>query len=249
MIKDPIKRQKTDKVKAHFEQSKYYLANTSNILFRREIIQGLLGNTCFQSVLDVACGNAEISLPFLTETNRLTLLDISAGMLEAASGNIPEHLRSSVTLLLTDFMKADLPDRSYDLIICTGLLAHIDDPSAALEKISNLLLPGGSVVLQNTNAGHPYSHLLDLYRSLGTLISRKRYRYNKVSESIIVDLFAKNGLILEKKYSYLQTFLIMDRLLKPETRYRLIRNIFGAPESNRMRWLGNDGLYLFRRRM
>lgn len=236
---------KTEKVRAHFGQGTPYLKDNYNIRLRREIVRDMLTGARFRSILDVACGNAEVSLPFLTAEGHLTLLDISPAMLEAADRNIPEDLRGRAELRNEDFLRAEFPARSYDLIICTGLLAHIKDPVATLEKISALLMPGGCLILQNTDADHPYSRLIKLYRWMGALLAPTRYQYNRVTESMIINILAERGIELKKRFSYIQSFLIFDRLMKPSVSDWLIRRLFGNAGRNMMPWLGNDRLYLF----
>ena len=236
------------KVKAHFEQSAIYLSENYNIKLRGEIVSAFLGNAGFSSVLDVACGNAEISRPFLHEGNRLTLLDISENMLKEAEQNIPQLLKGNVGIFCGDFLATELPERAYDLIICTGLLAHISDPLACLQKIASLLMPGGSLILQNTNSRHWFSRLNNLYRKLGILLDAQRYSYNKVSEAMIMETLAQYELLLVRRSCYIQSFMFLDRVISPEIKYWLIRNTFGLPAGNRLAYLGNDCIYLFRKR-
>jgi len=246
MVISGKEKSKVRKVRSYFQQGARYLRDNYNVRFRQEIVSSLLTGDNFSSILDVACGSAEISIPFLNEGNRLTLIDSSLDMIDTASGNIPAHLRKRVELRNEDFMESNLPACSYDLIICTGLLAHVDEPARVLGKIVGLLMPGGVVVIQNTDSAHFYSHFIDLYRAVVVMVVPSRYRYNKVSESSIITFFEQRGLKIEKTYRYIQSFLFFDRLLKPETRYRVIRSLFGSPTDNRRKWLGNDAIYVFR---
>ena len=40
----------------------------------------------------------------------------------------------------------DLPDNSYDIIICNHVLEHVDDYKAALKDVYRVLRPGGSFI-------------------------------------------------------------------------------------------------------
>ena len=40
-----------------------------------------------------------------------------------------------------------LPDESRDLIVCTGLLEHLPDPSAVIRELARILQPGGRLLL------------------------------------------------------------------------------------------------------
>ena len=45
-----------------------------------------------------------------------------------------------------DIQKMDLPDNSYDIIICNHVLEHVDDYKAALKDVYRVLRPGGSFI-------------------------------------------------------------------------------------------------------
>jgi ubiquinone/menaquinone biosynthesis C-methylase UbiE len=239
------RKRKTEKVKAYFEQAGLYLSDNFNIQFRSEIIRGFLGDSDMDSILDIACGNAEISKQFLKKKNKLTLLDISSNMLSAAYNGIPDDLKENVRTINCDFLQADLPAGGYDLIICTGLLAHIDDPAAALQKIAALSKPGGAIILQNTNSAHFYSYINTCYRFLGTLISSDRYPYNRVSEASILKIFNEKSIVLKNRFCYIQSFLFMDRVIKSRVKHDLLKKVFGSHNRNVRSFLGNDCIYHF----
>lgn len=236
---------KSDKVKAYFDKPERYLKYNYNIKIRSEIIKGFLQNKNFISILDVACGNGDISIQFLNKKNKLTLLDISNNMLTIALNNVPDIYKKNVKIINSNILDAKLPERVYDLIICTGLLAHIEAPIAAIEKIISLSMPGGIVVLQNTNSEHFYSYLNSAYRLIGTFINRDKYNYIRIKEKIILDIFNKNNFKLVKKFCYIQSFMVLDRIMKAETKYVLIKKIFGDYDNNSRASLGNDCIYYF----
>ena len=45
-----------------------------------------------------------------------------------------------------DIQKTDLPDESYDVIVCNHVLEHVDDFRAALKEMYRVLRPGGSFI-------------------------------------------------------------------------------------------------------
>ena len=71
---------------------------------RIETVREFLKNPRFGHILDIGCGDGSISLPLLTTENRLTLLDMSEGMLARAKSGIPAGLSGSVETLKSDFM-------------------------------------------------------------------------------------------------------------------------------------------------
>jgi ubiquinone/menaquinone biosynthesis C-methylase UbiE len=239
----------TEKVINYFQNTTCYLKDNCNIKMRAEIIKGFLGDCHFNSILDIACGSGEISIPFLNDKSKLTLIDISDNMLSIAFNKIPDEYKKNATIIHDDILTANLSVNTYNLIICTGLLAHVEDPIATIQKMISLSKSGGSIILQNTNSRHVYSYLNILYRFIGTLINRNKYNYNHISEKTILSIFKNNNFKLVRKFSYIQSFMFLDRILKAKTKYNVIKKIFGCPDNNLRASLGNDCIYYFKKEM
>ena len=78
----------------------------------------------------------------LPEGCRLTLMDFSEGMLEAARGNT-SHL-PNVSFRQVDAQDIPFPDGSFDAVIANMMLYHVPDISKALREIRRVLRPGGT---------------------------------------------------------------------------------------------------------
>src|SRR6056297_2798647 len=103
-----------------------------------------------ERVLDIGCGAGNNTLklrqvygkPFQSD-----LLDLSGPMLERAEQRVREAGIDSVTLWHADLRDADLPIKSYDVVLAAAVLHHLRDDAdweAAFEKVYSLLRPGGS---------------------------------------------------------------------------------------------------------
>ena len=53
-----------------------------------------------------------------------------------------------IPLLRFDLLKCPLPDRCIDVLVMLNVLEHIEDDDKALQKVFNLLKPGGSLVVE-----------------------------------------------------------------------------------------------------
>ena len=115
-----------------------------DIRIRTETVQEFTRGRTFQSILDIGCGNGSISLPLLTPERRLTLLDISSNMLATAREKIPTNLINHVELVNEGFMKASFEPGTYDLVLCLGVLAHVDSPADVIAKVARILKPAGA---------------------------------------------------------------------------------------------------------
>lgn len=100
----------------------------------------------YEQLLDFGCGSG-VMLPFLCGISaRVTAMDIDLLPFERVSrqrkfpANLTVHDASEVTL-------KNLPAASFDLIVATDVLEHVDDISGTLADMQALLNPGGQIVI------------------------------------------------------------------------------------------------------
>lgn len=98
-------------------------------------------------VLDFGCGTGLLSLRMASEIRALTGADTSKGMLEVMAGKADDRNLSNVRPLLLD-PESDAPfEGSYDLIVSSMVMHHIDDVGALLARLHAALRPGGLVCI------------------------------------------------------------------------------------------------------
>jgi 2-polyprenyl-3-methyl-5-hydroxy-6-metoxy-1,4-benzoquinol methylase len=100
----------------------------------------------YENVLDFGCGSG-VMLPFLCQIGtRVTAMDIDLLPFELVSrqrafpANLQVHDAREVTL-------SDLPKASFDLIIATDVLEHVEDLGGTLNAMKDLLKPSGQIVI------------------------------------------------------------------------------------------------------
>jgi SAM-dependent methyltransferase len=103
-------------------------------------------------VLEVAIGTGR-NLPFYPRGIRLTGIEFSPAMLELARRQA-QQLDVEVDLLLGDAQALDLPDASFDTVVCTLSLCAIPDERRAVAEMRRVLRPGGLLLLDHV-AGSP----------------------------------------------------------------------------------------------
>lgn len=92
-------------------------------------------------VLDLAAGNGELGLLAADRARRVTITDLSAGMLETARRRGAD--RQNVDYRVADAQRLELPDRSFDAVLCRFGFMLLEDPGAALREARRVLRGGG----------------------------------------------------------------------------------------------------------
>ena len=232
-----------DRVAQFFDDPDPYLRRSYNIRLRRETVREMLGERRPESILDIGCGDGSLSLQLLTGENRLMLVDITASMLEVATSRVPETLRPSVKTFHGDFLQASFEPASFDLILCMGVLAHVDSPSEVAARICTLLKPGGMAIVTISSGRHPLGWLRSKYVGMRDLFVQPLYKLKWVSSREVLRKFAAGGAALQRSFRYNFPAPFMDRLLSNDRLYTRIRRIHGRVEGNRRAWMGSEGIY------
>ncbi len=187
---------KSNEVKSFFDQTHIYLHKDFGVSVRAEIAWDLLADRIEgKRVIDVGCGNGDVTLRYLDKVEQLDYLDISDKMLELVKSKVPENMASKVAFFNCDLEQLDVT-KKYDIIVAYGLIMHVNSPFESLKKMSELLEPGGLLLTQYTNYSHPISRFNKFLRR------ERNYSINKIDKKIFKDLTSKLGFKVLKSFSY-----------------------------------------------
>jgi 2-polyprenyl-3-methyl-5-hydroxy-6-metoxy-1,4-benzoquinol methylase len=106
----------------------------------------MLGEYRGLTVLDAGCGDGSVSRGFLPD-NRVTFLDVSSRMLAEAAKAIPADYAARAELIHAGLLEAEV-HAQFDIVVCIGVLAYIEDTERAIAKLAGWLKPGGRCVVQ-----------------------------------------------------------------------------------------------------
>ena len=119
-------------------------------------------------VVEVGCGPGLLwtSIAPLLPHLRLTLTDLSEGMLDAARAAVdPLESIDLVETRACDARDLPFPDAAFDVVVANHMLYHVPDPALAVAEFARVLRPGG-VLLAATNGPDNLDVIADISRQV-----------------------------------------------------------------------------------
>jgi SAM-dependent methyltransferase len=117
-------------------------------------------------VLEAGCGSGNLwqNIDPLLPHVRLTLTDLSEGMVEAAARVVAplEHVEL-VNAQACDVQELPFPDDAFDVVVANHMLYHVPDPGRAVAEFARVLRPAGAL-LAATNGPDHLSELREMSR-------------------------------------------------------------------------------------
>jgi len=114
------------------------------VLHRRRGILKRLQSIQFKTFLDVGCGNGELMMwlrPKLPSEVVYSGVDLSSKTIES---NSARHPFAKFQVLNIEHSHLD---STYDAVVCSEVIEHLDDREAAMSHLAALVAPGGHLVL------------------------------------------------------------------------------------------------------
>ncbi len=103
-----------------------------------------------EAVLDVACGAGVMAVAAaraVGPAGRVLGVDLAGAMVQASQQRARDLGLAHATFERMDAEQLQLPDASFDLVLCALGLMYVPDPDAALLELHRVLRPGGRAVL------------------------------------------------------------------------------------------------------
>ena len=113
-------------------------------LHRRRAIGKLIQSVPFRSMLDVGCGDAQVLMwvrAHAPEGTELWGADLSP---ETVQANNAKHSFAHFEVLN---LEAENLPRTFDLVVCTEVIEHLDRQEAAMANLAKMVAPGGHLLV------------------------------------------------------------------------------------------------------
>jgi SAM-dependent methyltransferase len=125
-----------------------------NALIRAEqpIVEELTRDLPPGRALDAACGTGRHAEHLAAKGHDVTGIDASPEMLALAVAKVP-----NAAFVEGDFCALDLPDETFDLVVCSLALTHTRDLTPPIGEFARVVRTGGRVVLSDI---HPMNVLI-----------------------------------------------------------------------------------------
>lgn len=226
-------KNKVDAV-SDFFNTPVYLANTFNIALRKAIIKELLHSPITnKKVLDIGCGDGSLSIPFM-ELNSVVLIDSAKTMLEKANEKIKQINTAHKPILIQgDFLSYSFEEH-FDLILCIGVVSHIEDIDQLLHKIKNLLTGNGKAIIQISDASHFRN------KNLASNSNSYGYELNRITKTEFTQKLNSVGFKLLKELGYSWSFRPIN-YLSQKIQFYLLNKI---RKTSFLKFLSSEWLFL-----
>jgi 2-polyprenyl-3-methyl-5-hydroxy-6-metoxy-1,4-benzoquinol methylase len=228
-------------VRRLFAAPEAYLNRQYYLRWRSDAVQALVGSRRFRRVLDYGCGDGSLSIPLLGQADQLVLFDTSPAMLRAARARVP--VGDAARVVITDGRDSAWRDAGpADLVLCIGVLAHVEDPWQTLEHVASLVARGGVAIVELTDAGHLVGRAQVIYSRLRFLVRRGTYPWNLLFATDVLRFCKERGLELQASYRYGLPFQL-GGLLPDDFIYRFGLRLFGDVAASKSFPLSCERLY------
>lgn len=111
-------------------------------------------------VLDFGCGTGLVTLCLQPRVGSITGADTSDGMLEILRAKVAARQLKNVNTVLLDAERKTVPVESFDLLVSSMTMHHVEDVGKLLHDFYRILRPGGILAVADldTEDGSFHSH-------------------------------------------------------------------------------------------
>ena len=97
-------------------------------------------------VLDYACATGFVAHELADDVKAVHGIDISSRMIEVAEATAADHKLVNTTFTHTTIFDAPFDPETFDMILAFNILHLVEEPTSVIQRIHDLLKPGGLFV-------------------------------------------------------------------------------------------------------
>lgn len=170
---------------------------------RNFINNWLLARCRGKKILDYGCGNGEISIFLAKNGAKVIGIDISNISIENAKKKaIEEGVEKNTSFFVMDAEKLEFKENSFDIIVCSGVLHHLDI-QRAYSELARTLKPDGEIICNEPLIHNP---IFQLYRKI-TPHLRTKWEIEHILSKSEIKLAGNYFEKIEIKFFHLTTLL------------------------------------------
>jgi 2-polyprenyl-3-methyl-5-hydroxy-6-metoxy-1,4-benzoquinol methylase len=139
------------------------------------------------TVLDYGCGTGTAAIEIASSVKIVNGIDISSKMIEAAKEKTVEGKVKNIDFAQTTIFDEKLKTGSFDVILCFYLLHLVEDTPKVMQRINELLKPGGLIISATPCMGEKtfLSILLSLVSKIGLIPKFRSFKSSELEDSIV----------------------------------------------------------------
>jgi 2-polyprenyl-3-methyl-5-hydroxy-6-metoxy-1,4-benzoquinol methylase len=161
-----------------FELERYYSYGNSNyVRYTHRLRIDQIGKLIIRfqhrgparpKALDAGCGYGVYSIMLAEAGYDVFAIDINQEELKKASEWAHERgLQNRIMFQLGDIQKLEHDDAKFDLIVCSDVLEHLDNPIVGARELYRILKSGGRAIISMPNMASLFGALQSIYRKSG----------------------------------------------------------------------------------
>ena len=139
------------------------------------------------TVLDYGCGSGTAAIEIARSVKKINGIDISSKMIELAKRKTEERNVKNFDFAHTTIFDDKLETGSFDAILCFYLLHLVEDTPKVMQRINDLLKPGGLIISATPCIkGTYYGFLLPPMSKMGLIPPIKLFKISEL-ENLMTD--------------------------------------------------------------
>jgi 2-polyprenyl-3-methyl-5-hydroxy-6-metoxy-1,4-benzoquinol methylase len=139
------------------------------------------------NVLDYGCATGTVALEIVNNVKEVHGIDISSKMIEAANKKAAEHNTGKLDFVQTPLFDDRLKRESFDVILAFNILHFSEDTPMVMQRIHELLKPGGMFFSATPCQGEKKSALgilLFLVTKMGIIPPMRFYKTSELEDFV-----------------------------------------------------------------